>query len=158
MTGWFTHSSLWNINTNIWHNRHIVLFYILEIQSHKLWLKETAQHTIYEQLEQSIQGTLLDKKNQLPTNIIFRSNIFHFNMKYVYTLFTAHSFSHMLYQTFGQFLPSSLTLLLFSYAQNHLQSGLLTILPQSSSKLKPSTTTERLLAANMWSARTADTD
>lgn len=61
----------------------------------------------------------------------------------------------------GQLLPSSLTLLLFSYAQNHPQTGLLTqyhIFPQSSSKLKPITTTERLLAANMWSVKTADTD
>lgn len=63
-----------------------------------------------------------------------------------------------LHQSCGQLLPSSLTLLLFSYAQNHLQTGLLTIFPQSSSKLKPITTTETLLAANMWSVRTADTD
>lgn len=56
---------------------------------------------------------------------------------------------------------SAILLNIATPAQDQLQMSLLTqyhIFPQSSSKLRPITTTEGLLCANMWSVRTADTD
>lgn len=78
-------------------------------------------------------------------------------MKYVYTPFTAHSFSYALPEMWT---ASVILLNITTHAQNQLQAGLLTqyhIFPQNSSKLRPIMTTERL-SANMWSVRTADTD